>query len=75
MNINPLPPRPKMPKYDPNGDPEVYQRKMLEYKEAQGLYMAALQAEQDRISEETGIRSAMQKSAHDAMEAIIRNLA
>ena len=78
MAINGLPPKPTMPKYSEfTGDDktEKYQEAMMKYQEANSLYNFALQAEQNRISEESGVRSAMQKSAHDAMEAIIRNMA
>jgi hypothetical protein len=52
-----------------------YQQAVVKYQEASSLYTFAIQAEQNRITEESGVRSAMAKSAHDAMEAIIRNMA
>lgn len=54
---------------------QKFQKEMLEYQEASSMYNFILQSEQDRIKEESSTRSNMQKSQHDAMEAIIRNMA
>lgn len=54
---------------------QKFQEDMLKYQEASSMYNFILQSEQDRIKEESTTRTNLQKSQHDAMEAIIRNMA
>ena len=67
-----LPERPLRPDLDP-ADPDFIP-KMLEYQEALGNYQMAVQIAQQDMQQVFTMTTNLERSGHDAMMAIIRNL-
>ncbi|WP_376793975.1 hypothetical protein [Thermogemmatispora sp.] len=71
MGVN-IPPRP--PEF--NGDPKdpLYQKKLVDWQTEMTLWQMAVQAAQNEQQREQNMASNMQKSAHEALMAVVNNL-
>lgn len=68
-----IPDKPTRPDINSN-DPQ-YAAQMLDYQQQMSLYQMAVQRAQQELSEITSIATNMERSRHEAMMAIIRNMA
>jgi chaperonin cofactor prefoldin len=67
-----IPDRPTKPDLD-TSDPQ-YAAKMLDFQQQMSNYQLAVQTAQQELNQTTSTATNLEKSRHDAMMAIIRNL-